>query len=359
MGHPGRVLDQALDGAERLGEGEEPRPPAHLQGGGLPASQGEAHDPSVPPHLTLGHLVTGVPGQRGVQHGAHRLVGAQQVHDRQGTRAMALHPERQRLETALDQVAIQRPGHGPDGVLQKRQPRGEAAVVGRGKAAHHVRVPAQVLGRRMDDDVGAEAKRLLQPRRGEGVVDHEQGTGSMGRLGDRRDVDDAEQRIGRCLDPDHPRGRCQRLLEVGGAPEVGRVDGETGGLVDPGGQSMGAAVRVGGEDEVVTRPEQPQHGVLGRRPAGEGEAVGSALEQGEVRFQTGPGRVARARVLEASVLSDRVLLEGGGEVDRRGHRPRLWIGPATPVDGAGLETEPAQVQCVGHGRLSEGARPAR
>ena len=302
--------------------------------------------------------MTGVSGQRGVQHGAHRSVGAQQVHDSQGVRAVALHPECQRLETALDQVAIERPGHGSDGVLQKGQPGGDAAVVGRCEAAHHVRVPGQVLGRRMHDDVRAQPERLLQPRRGEGVVDDEEGAGPMRRPSDGVDVDDAEQGVGRCLDPDHPRGRRQRSLQVGNAAEVGRLHLEPGGLVDLCGQTVGAAVRVGGEDEVVTRSEQAHHGVLGRRPAGKGEAVGGVLERGDVCLQAGPGGVAGAPVLEAPVHTDRVLLEGRGEVDGRGHRARLRIGPSTPVDGAGLEAELAQVRLVAHAGVSEGARPA-
>ena len=42
------------------------------------------------------------------------------------------------------------------------------------RAADHVGVPAEVLGRGVHHDVGAEPERLLEVRRGEGVVDDEQ-----------------------------------------------------------------------------------------------------------------------------------------------------------------------------------------
>ena len=41
----------------------------------------------------------------------------------------------------------------------------------------------------MDDDVGAELQRLLQVRRGERVVDHDQRADRVGRLGGGLDVE--------------------------------------------------------------------------------------------------------------------------------------------------------------------------
>jgi hypothetical protein len=56
-----------------------------------------------------------------------------------------------------------------------------------------------VLGRRIDDAIGAERERRLEDRRGEHVVDHERRAGFMRDLGDRGDIDDLERRIGRRL----------------------------------------------------------------------------------------------------------------------------------------------------------------
>ena len=61
---------------------------------------------------------------------------------------------------------------------------------------------AQVLGRAVDHEVGAELDRLLQIGRREGVVHGQQGPGLVGQLGDGGDVEDLQERIGRRLDPD-------------------------------------------------------------------------------------------------------------------------------------------------------------
>ena len=56
------------------------------------------------------------------------------------------------------------------------------------RAAEHVGVAAEVLGGRVHDHVGAERERLLQVRRGEGVVDDDEHAGRVADLGERGDV---------------------------------------------------------------------------------------------------------------------------------------------------------------------------
>ncbi len=73
------------------------------------------------------------------------------------------------------------------------------------RAADDVAVLAGVLRRGVGDDVGAEGDRVLQVGGREGVVDDEDRAGLVGDLGDRLDVGDAEQRVGRGLGPDHLR----------------------------------------------------------------------------------------------------------------------------------------------------------
>ena len=77
-----------------------------------------------------------------------------------------------------------------------------------------VRVAAEVLRRRVDDDVGAELERPLQIRRRERVVDDEDRAGRVRRVGGRADVDDVEQRVRRRLDPDHARALVEVRREV-------------------------------------------------------------------------------------------------------------------------------------------------
>ena len=72
-----------------------------------------------------------------------------------------------------------------------------ALVAGRGKAPDDIGVATQVLGGRVHDDVGSQAERLLDPRRGKGVVDDDKGAPAVRGGGYGGDVDDVEQRIRR------------------------------------------------------------------------------------------------------------------------------------------------------------------
>ena len=63
-----------------------------------------------------------------------------------------------------------RPGHAADRVLVELDDIGDGIVIRDRDAADNVGVAADVLRRRVDDDVGAECQRLLEVGRGERVV---------------------------------------------------------------------------------------------------------------------------------------------------------------------------------------------
>jgi hypothetical protein len=155
------------------------------------------------------------------------------------------------------------------------QPGAEVVVRGDQRAADDVRVPAHVLGGRVHDHVGAERERLLQVGGGEGVVHDQQRPRVVRHLGERGDVADAEQRVGRRLHPDDP--GLARLH--GGAHgldrgQVRRRPVDAPALVDLGEEPEGAAVRVVGDDDVVAGvAHRAQQAVLGGEPRGEGEPV--------------------------------------------------------------------------------------
>jgi len=96
------------------------------------------------------------------------------------------------------------PGNRAERLLQELEPFGQRRIVRGHEAADHVGVAAEVLRRRVDDEVGAERERLLQIRRRERVVHDDDGPDAMRGLGDPADVDDAQVRVRRRLDPDEP-----------------------------------------------------------------------------------------------------------------------------------------------------------
>ncbi len=97
--------------------------------------------------------------------------GAQQLDDRRGAARVGLHPQVQRAQPAVHEEAVERPRHGADRVLDEAQALVSLCVAGDDGAADDVGVAAEVLGRRVHDEVGAELERPLVDRRGERVVD--------------------------------------------------------------------------------------------------------------------------------------------------------------------------------------------
>lgn len=68
MGHLGRMLNEALHGAEALGQREDAGPRAELDGSVFPTVHGETDHATEGPHLRLGNSVTWVVGKRRMVH---------------------------------------------------------------------------------------------------------------------------------------------------------------------------------------------------------------------------------------------------------------------------------------------------
>src|SRR5207302_8433303 len=101
------------------------------------------------------------------------------------------------------------------------------AATGDDGAARDVAVATEVLRRGVDDEIGAQRERALEYRGRGGVVADAASAGPVGERGDRRDVGDAPQRIGRRLDPDDLGGRPERGLHRRRVRHVHEVDGQT------------------------------------------------------------------------------------------------------------------------------------
>ena len=165
---------------------------------------------------------------------------------------------------------------------------------------------------------------------------HDQRAALVGERGDGLDVEAAQQRVGRRLQPHQPGvggpvARRARRRRAGRRPSTRSV------RVHLGDQPERAAVGVVAEQHPIAGREQAQHVVLGGEPAGEGQPVAGALERGDARLERGAGGVAAARVLEALVAADAVLGERRAQRDRGDHRAGRRVGRLAGVDGAGLE----------------------
>ena len=157
---------------------------------------------------------------------------------------------------------------------------------------------------------------------------------------DLRDVDDSKHRIRRRFDPDHAGRVAPHRLERRGIGEVGRAPLDTRGFVDARDETKRSAVGIVRDDDVIARPQQSQHRVLGCETTREGEPVRGAFEGGEAGLVGASRRVVAARVLVAAVLPHFLLRERGGEADGSDDSAGDGIGRLSSVDRAGIETEP-------------------
>jgi hypothetical protein len=76
---------------------------------------------------------------------------------------MAVGSQCERTQPAQDEEAVERARHGTHRVLEEPQPFGSGRFDG--DAVDGVRVAAEILRRRVEDDVGAEVDRSLDRRR--------------------------------------------------------------------------------------------------------------------------------------------------------------------------------------------------
>ena len=348
MRHHGRMLDERLDAAERLGKREEPG--LLEQGGGrLKTAPHHAGDHAAAArHLTLRQFVLRVAGREGPGDRLHRGMGFEQRHHLLGVGGVLAHAHAERLDAAKHEEAVHGAGDGADGVLQKVELLGEAVVARYGNAADHVGVAVDELGRGVNDDVGAVVERRLKDGRHEGVVHHHERTGRVGNLSECGDIDQLQHGIGRRLEPEHLRVGPQVLPKRGGVREVseGELHAEAGEHL--GEEPVGAAVEVVAGHHMVAGAEEVEDGVGGRAARGKGDAMLAVLDRSDAGLKRVTGRVLRPRVLVALVDAGARLHIGRGLEDGRHNGAGGGVGLLAGVDG---ECVFMHVQSCGFGRF--------
>src|SRR4029077_3700705 len=92
-----------------------------------------------------------------------------------------------------------------------------ARLTYRDYATQHIAMPAKVLGGAVHDDIDPVCERPLTHGRGKGVIAYDERAAVVSEGSELLQVDDVQERIGRCLDPQEPR--------AAGAPRERRFDG--------------------------------------------------------------------------------------------------------------------------------------
>jgi hypothetical protein len=225
-----------------------------LQGRVLAAFDADGDHAAEITHLAFGDLVARMLREAGIVDALDLRLFGQPARQFPRVGAMPLHANGQGLDAAQHQPRVEGARDGAGGVLIELD-RLHQLFPANHRAAHHIRMTAQVLRRTMDNEVGAELDRLLQIRRREGVIDGKDGGGFMGQCGDSGDVHDLQERVGRRLDPHHLGRRRDDLAKAVRAWIVGIASDQAPRLEDAFEQAERAAVEVRRGRDLIAGPK--------------------------------------------------------------------------------------------------------
>ena len=188
---------EALDTAERGQHADQAEQPDRADGLVL-AADGEGDEAGGAAQQPRRKPVIRMRRQLGMGHPGDRGLRLQPRRDRPRRGVLPLDPERERLQTTLEECSGPRIEGAPEPVGVACDLGHEARRAGH-DAGRHVGVAVEGLRRRVDDEIGTERVRLLVDGCREGRVDHEPGASVLRRPRQHRQVCDAEHGVGERL----------------------------------------------------------------------------------------------------------------------------------------------------------------
>ena len=263
----------------------------------------EAHHRTEGTLLPLGQLVLRVAGQPGVVDLVDAWLGLQPLCQCQRTGAVGLHAHTQGLQPLEEHPGIER-AEGRPGGPQEAHHRLHLGLAPGNHTAEAAALAIDVLGRRVHDDVRTELQRLLQRRRAEAVVDHQQRLVGMGNLGQSGDIHQLGQRVGWRLDEQQLGVGLERRLpgcQIG-QRRVIHLDAETLEVLLE--QADGRAEHAARHQHMVAGAALAHHDGQDRGHAGRGgHRLLGAFQSGNALLEGAHGRVGVARVDVARLLA--------------------------------------------------------
>ena len=228
------------------------------------------------------------------------------------------------------------------------------------RAADHVTVAVQILGRRVDHRIGPPLDRPLERGRQERVVGDDQRAGPLCVPADGFQIGDPEQGIARRLDQDQLRAGGEGCRHGVRVRQVDELDLEKTAPLEPVEEPERAAVAVVGGDDPVAGVEQlARQSDRGHAGGGDYRAV-AALGLRERFGEGGARRVAGAGVVVRPLAVEAVEGEVGRQVQWRDDRAVLRVGSERRAHGAGCRgggsksCEPPVEKGVGGSRKRDG-----
>ena len=299
MGGGGRMRRNRARIAQVVGNHNDFKGIHETERGILAAFQLERKDRAGAIHDPAGHRMLRMAGQAGKQHLRNRGMRRQLFSQRLRAGRLCPHAQIHRRQPVQHDPGVER-AHRAAGVLH----------VGLDRAAHHVArttdhpaqappLPVDVLGRRIDDDVGALRRRAAEDGRGEHVVHHHHRPRRMGKLGDSGQVDHLEPGVGNAFQKNQPRaGRDRRapLVQIGPVNQNHRHAKAAQHFLEHVEARPEQRPR---RDHPVTGLAQRHQGARHRRhAAGGGKGGLASFQRGDPVFEGGNGGIAVAGIDE-------------------------------------------------------------
>ena len=217
---------------------------------------------------------------------------------------MLLHAQRQRLDAAQNQEALEGRQNSAGGFLHQVKTLLVLRLAADKRAAQPVRVAVEKLGGRVHHDVRAQRQRALQHGRHERVVHAHLDAFGVRNLANRADIGKRHQRIGRRFDVHELRrgayggGHGLRVARI----HVLDLDAVVAhDLIE---EPRRPAVHIVRADHVVARVQRGHQRVDGRHAAAKRMAARPALQRRQRLFQPVTRGVSGARVVPAPVRAD-------------------------------------------------------
>ena len=163
------------------------------------------------------------PGQRRIQHFLDLRLRAQPLRDAHRARLLAIQARRERAQPAQPEEAIVA-GRGDAHVGPQAEQRRVRGFVGDDRAEQHVRMAADVLGRRMHGHVHAVVERAKIERRRPRVVEHRPRAARTRRVADRAHVLHLERERPRRLQEHEPRVGLHPVGDAGADQRIVVLD---------------------------------------------------------------------------------------------------------------------------------------
>jgi len=198
-------------------------------------------------------------------------------------------------------------------------------------------VSVNVLGDRVNDDISAERKRVLEEGAHKSVVDDQLGVVLVGNISDSLDINETQRRVGGSLDPDELGVGADDRGNVGGIGKINKGNLNSEGRGDLGEVTVSTSVNVVHRDNVGSSRKRADNGGGGGRSRGEGQSMLGTLESSDSGLKGVARGVSTAGVVEAVVLASAVLLEGSRERQGRNDGTGDGVGVLSSVDGAGAK----------------------